>query len=92
MGKRIVTDPFRVEFVNWVDSLKEWEWYFTGTFKYECGMEPAKRAFKRFVRYEHTHRLKWFSLRKNRLNTHFTSPFLRLVFHFLPNRLNTHFT
>ena len=52
MGKRIVTDPFRVEFVNWVDSLKEWEWYFTGTFKYECGMEPAKRAFKRFVRYE----------------------------------------
>ena len=52
MGKRFVTDTYRVEFANWVDSLKEWEWYFTGTFRYECNLEPAERAFKRFVRRE----------------------------------------
>ena len=50
--KNLVTDEYRTIFVKWICSLKEWEWWFTGTFRYECALEPAKRAFRRFVKRE----------------------------------------
>ena len=46
--KKFVTNEYRVAFAEWINEVAEWDWWFTGTFRYECALEPAKRAFKRF--------------------------------------------
>ena len=50
--KKFVTDEYRVAFAEWINEVAEWDWWFTGTFRYECALEPAKRAFKRFMKRE----------------------------------------
>ena len=50
--KKFVTDEYRVAFAEWINEVAEWDWWFTGTFRYECALEPAKRAFKKFMKRE----------------------------------------
>lgn len=37
------------EFTNWLHNLAPWQWFFTGTFKYEASNAAAQRAWTRFM-------------------------------------------